>query len=101
MKSVNLSSHPTLRRLSIAAGFVLAFAAGTLANTLVRDHDPKLDLAIDSLTKTDALLNAATSGELSKHNQKAFDKQLARAIQAVGDATTAVLAAIDASEGGQ
>jgi len=79
----------------------MSFAGGAVASTRLRDHDPRLDTAREHLEKGELLLNAVSSGELSKHNQKIFDKELARALKAVDDALAAIAAAVEAAEGGQ
>ncbi|HUR20191.1 MAG TPA: hypothetical protein VMZ90_05235 [Vicinamibacterales bacterium] len=101
MKSVTLSAQPALRRLLIAGALVMSFAAGAVASTRLRAHDPRLDGAVDHLTQAQALLDASSSGELSKNNQKIFNKQMGRANQAINDAIAAIGGAIEAAEGGQ
>lgn len=82
-------------RLLIAAAIILSFVAGASAGGLRRASQPRLDIALDHLSQAHAALDASAAGEVSAKALRHFDRDMARAheavdraIEAIGDAKT-------------
>lgn len=77
-----------------AALLVGAFATGIcLGVVVVHAYDTRLDEALAALQKAGALVEAASAGDVSRHTQHTFDRELGKALARIQDAMEHIVAA--------
>ncbi len=86
---------PIRNRAGIVAALVAAVSIG-FAVGIAQAADPKLDHADAALVKAQALIEASEAGVVDDKTQRAFDRHIRRAIDAIVNARQELQAAKDA-----